>query len=314
MILPIDVRGPFHLEATVRLLQRRPANRVDVFEDGAWQRLLFVGGELVLVRVRNAGSVEHPSLVAETTFAGDGPTHLASFVVPVLRRMLGLDVDTSAFDRLVRGEPRLAPLASKLRGMRPPRFPTLFETFANVIPFQQVSLDSGAAIVGKLVAALGPRRDLEGRSWHAFPEATAIAEARPALLRSAGLSGRKASALRGVAREIAAGTLTEGAIEATPTSHALHRLLALPGIGPWSAGLVLLRGFGRMDAFPSGDVGVARGLSRILGIEADSHVVEEFASRFGAQQGLLYFFSLGAQLLARGLIHEAPPSSSFRNR
>ena len=49
-----------------------------------------------------------------------------------------------------------------------------------------------------------------------------------------------------------------------PSRQAQHALMELPGIGPWSAALVLLRGFGRLDVFPPGDVGAARGLGPLL--------------------------------------------------
>jgi DNA-3-methyladenine glycosylase II len=88
---------------------------------------------------------------------------------------------------------------------------------------------------------------------------------------------------------------------------ALAELQTLPGIGPWSAGLVLLRGLRRMDVFPAGDVGAARNLPALLGLSegwspADASA---FAARFGDRRGYLYFLGLGAQLLSRGLIAPA---------
>ena len=91
------------------------------------------------------------------------------------------------------------------------------------------------------------------------------------------------------------------------TSDALQTLMELPGIGPWSAGLVLLRGLGRLDVFPAGDVGVARGLGALLGT-ADGDRLRRVVERFGDRRGYLYFCSLGASLLAKGLIHAAPPA------
>ena len=56
---------------------------------------------------------------------------------------------------------RLRPTALALRGMRPPRFPEIFEAFANVVPFQQLSLDAGVAIVSRLVERFGERLEHE---------------------------------------------------------------------------------------------------------------------------------------------------------
>jgi DNA-3-methyladenine glycosylase II len=92
------------------------------------------------------------------------------------------------------------------------------------------------------------------------------------------------------------------------TSDALRALAELPGIGPWSAGVVLLRGLGRLDVFPPGDVGAKRGLGAVMHLGPGAplgHIVE----RFGDHRGYLYFCALGGGLLARGLIQAAPPSS-----
>jgi len=176
-----------------------------------------------------------------------------------------------------------------------------------VVPFQQVSLDAGVSVTRRLVERFGTCVDVEGRRFYASPTATAVAEARLPSLRACGLSARKAESLRGIARAIASGELTEETVEAMSSPNALRALTELPGIGPWSAGLVLLRGLGRLDVFPSGDVGAARGLGELLRLdtrESLGRVVE----RFGDLRGYLYFCSLGASLLARGLIHAAPPN------
>jgi DNA-3-methyladenine glycosylase II len=176
--------------------------------------------------------------------------------------------------------------------------------FANVVPFQQLSLDAGLAIVGRLVERFGKHLEHGGRRFQAFPTAHAIAGSRLATLRGCGLSGRKAESLRYVARAIASGELTEEKISGLSTDDALRTLIELPGIGPWSAGLVLLRGLGRLDVFPPGDVGAERRLGALMRLRSPaslSRVVE----RFGTSRGYLYFCGLGSSLLAQGLIHTA---------
>src|SRR5690606_30084949 len=118
---------------------------------------------------------------------------------------------------------------------------------------------------------------------------------------------RKAEALRAIAREIASGALREDAVAALESDEAVRVLCALPGVGPWSAGLVLLRGLGRLHAFPPGDVGARRGLTELLRLDAPAQL-DAVLERLGAQRGHLYFFALGASLLAKGLIAPAPPA------
>jgi DNA-3-methyladenine glycosylase II len=298
--------APFHLEATVRVLQRRPTNRVDVWREGRYVRVLRTAEGLQAVEVENRGTIDAPDLRFAVR-SGDPSLEARREIVHALRRVLGLDVDPAPLRRLAEAERALRPTAIALRGLRPPRFPSLFEALANVVPFQQVSLDAGAAIVARLVERFGEALTRDGETLHAFPSADAVAGARLDALRRCGLSARKAESLRHLARTIVSKELVEEELAALSTPEAARALIALPGIGPWSAHLVLLRGLGRIDVFPPGDVGAARGLARLLHRPPGASL-ERVVERFGDRRGYLYFCSLGGSLLEKGLIHPAPPS------
>lgn len=288
----------------MRVLQRRPANRVDLWEHGRYLRVLATTGGRMLVAAQNHGTIDAPD-VRFVVVAGAPARGNRAGLAQALRTILGLDVDPAPFARLASAQPALRPIARTLRGMRPPRFPDLFEAFANVLPFQQLSLDAGVAIVGRLVDRFGESLAHDGRSYRAFPRAEAIADAREALLRDCGLSARKAFALKRLAHAVASGALDAARLDAMSTPDALAALRALPGIGAWSAALVLLRGFGRLDVFPPGDVGATRGLARLLHL-APGPALERVIERFGDVRGHLYFCALGASLVEKGLIQGVP--------
>jgi DNA-3-methyladenine glycosylase II len=302
----LTTRAPFHIEATVRVLQRRPTNLVDVWEQERYLRVLATSDGLALVEVANRGTIDDPD-VQFTVLQGTLSTATRVALAQTVGKMLGLDADPEPLQRLAEAERRLGLTALALRGMRPPRFAELFEAFANVVPFQQVSLDAGVAIVGRLVERFGESLEHDSRRFHAFPAAQVVAEARTVELRECGMSLRKAETLRHVASAIESGELTEVMLSRMSSNEAIRYLTKLPGIGPWSAGLVLLRGLGRLDVFPPGDVGVARGLSRLMRIEPGPSL-DRVVQRFGDHRGYLYFYSLGGGLLAKGLVHAAPPS------
>jgi DNA-3-methyladenine glycosylase II len=118
--------------------------------------------------------------------------------------------------------------------------------------------------------------------------------ASPRELRSIGLSRMKASYLMSAAESVTAGMVSENQIEHLSTADALHELCKLRGIGPWSAAVILLRGFGRLDVFPLGDSGVARGIKALAAgrpIEID-----KVLSELGAMRGMLYFHLLLARM------------------
>jgi len=295
-------RAPFHLEATVRVLQRRPTNAVDVWREGAYQRVLGTPHGPALVEVTNEGTIDDPS-VRFAVLRGD--VAAGAPVAKILRRMLGLDLDPGPVQRRAEAEPRLRATARALRGMRPPRFGDLFEAFANVIPFQQLSLEAGVSIVRRIVEQFGASLEHAGRRFHAFPAAPAIAEARLPKLRACGLSLHKAEALRHAARAIQSGAVTEESLARMTTDDAVRFLIELPGVGRWSAQVILLRGLGRLDVFPSGDTGATRGLGELLRL-APGPALARAVGSFGDQRGYLYFCVLGGALLAKGLIHPAP--------
>ena len=303
----IPATPPFHLEATVRALQRRPTNRVNRWEDGRYLRVLPSAEGLRLIAVENHGSGDAPDLRGRV-FGGPIAPQTQDQFGATIQRLLGPAVDVTPFYRLARRDPRLHAVTTSLRGLKPPRFPTLFESIANVIPFQQVSLAAGDAVVGRLVERFGERLHLGDRTYHAFPRPERVAESEADALRDLGLSRAKAATLRDVARRVVAGELSEARLEALPGAAAMDALLALPGIGPWSAGLILLRGLRRMEIFPDGDVGAAKNLGRLLGAEGPAHEGERQAllARMGDARGYLYFYALGWRLMHEGLITPVP--------
>ena len=287
----------------MRVLQRRPSNAVDLWEQGRYFRVLTLTRGLALVEVDNRGTIDDPDvrLCVRCDHACSATRIEAA---QTLRKMLGLDLDPALLQNLGDVESTLCATVLALRGMRPPRFANLFEAFANVVPFQQLSLDAGVAIVARLVRRFGQCFECGDRRFYGFPAAAVIGHARVQTLRACGLSARKAEVLRYIAGAIESGQLTEDGLSAMSTNDALSTLAELPGIGPWSAGLVLLRGLGRTDVFPAGDVGAMRGLRGLLRLPRArlDHVVESF----GNHRGYLYFCVLGESLRTKGLIHAAP--------
>ena len=162
--MPLVTRAPFHLEATVRVLQRRPTNLVDIWEPERYLRLLLTADGPALVEVANHGTIDSPDL--RLVIRRANPSTATRATLETVRRMLGMDVDPQPLQDLAEMERRLRPTALALRGMRPPRFAELFEAFMNVVPFQQLSLESGLAIVGRLVDRFGKSLEHEGRRFH----------------------------------------------------------------------------------------------------------------------------------------------------
>lgn len=299
----LATRAPFHLEATVRVLQRRPTNPVDVWDEARYLRAWPTPQGLALIEVANHGAVDAPQL-GYRVLCGEVTGDAHAGIRANLRRVLGLDLTPEPLQRIAQAACAHDSTAVALRGLRPPCFASLFEGFANVVPFQQLSLDAGVAIVRRLVERFGAHLDHQGCRYHAFPDARVVAHARVGAIAACGLSRRKAETLHQLAKAVESGNLTAQAISRMSSTDAIRSLTALPGIGPWSANLFLLRGLGRLDVFPPGDVGAVRGLVELTGLPASS--LDGLVERFGDHRGYLYFLSLGGRLLAKNLIRPAP--------
>lgn len=293
---------PFRLDLTVAALQRRPENPVDVWRDGAYLRAFATPRGPVVWRVVQPG--REPRVRAELAGPVGDPAPWRALLV----RMLGLDRDLRPFHAAACRVPGLAELARTFRGVKPPRFASLWEAFVGSVLFQQLSLASGMAAVRRLVARFGtPVLPPPGAPALAcFPPAERVAAAREDDLRALGLSGAKARALRGLASAVLDGWVSEADLAALPTDAAAARLRALPGIGPWTAALVLLRGLGRLDVFPAGDAGAARGLAALFG---DARRAADAVHALGDWRGMLYF-----HLLLGGLTPAPPGSAGARRR
>lgn len=304
MVKRLAVAAPFNLEATVRVLQRRPSNPIDVWEHERYRRTIRIGARLFLIEVANRGTIDTPRL-SLSVLPRDIRLRERTEATQIASQILGLRVDPGPCQRRAEVVPALRSTARALRGMRPPRYPDLFETFANVIPFQQLSLQAGMAVTRQLVQRFGEVLELDGRRYAAFPSAAVIAGARTASLKDCGLSAKKSFALRSIAKAIASDELSVGEIAQLSSPEALDRLMQLPGIGAWSAALVLLRGFGRLDVFPQADTGVESSLLALLRLRS-ARSLSRLADRFGECRGYLYFYGLANRLLSAGLIHPAP--------
>ena len=282
----VPVEGAFDLRLTARALQRLSTNAVDVLsEDGTYRRALQERGRVVALRVRQPKPQELD--VAATGTRSE--RHLAT-----VKFMLGVDVDLRAWEDCVRGIPWLQELTRRHRGLRPPRYPSLWEAVAHSIVFQQISLHAAAAIMQRFVHAFSIPTEDEGFVLLPFPAVEGVADAAITELQRAGLSSNKAVALRQAAIAFSRGEIDEAALRESPSAEGVASLSRLRGIGPWSAAVILLRGLGRLDVFPLNDSGVASSIKLLAG---DATVdLDRLLLQLGDRRGMLYFHLLIGRL------------------
>lgn len=282
---------PFRLDLTALALRRRPNNGIDGWDGTTYERTLELDGVAVGLAAVQVAPPARPRI--EVTVRGadldDGAEAAAR---AALGRLLGLDLDLAGFYATVAGDPLLGPLAERFAGVKPPRFPTLFECLVNAIACQQLTLTVGITLLSRLAAAHGAA--VEASARHAFPAPDRLAELTPDQLRPLGFSGAKARSIVELAGAVAAGELDVEAIAAADDEAAVAALTDRRGIGRWSAEYALLRGLGRLHVFPGDDVGARNNLARWLGVEGplDYAGVRAAVARYQPYAGLVYFHLL----------------------
>ena len=269
----ITPTAPYDFDLTVgsmTFFQARHA--ADMFEDGILRRVLSLGSpsttglgsKPALVSIRSVGSVDAPRLAVEAR--GDGLTAAdADEARRIVSRMLATDADISAFYDMALQDPHLPPLVRNMYGLRPTCAPTAYEALVLAILGQQISTHVARMLRNLIIETYGERIVIDGETLHAFPRPETIAEAGVEGLRAIKFSGRKAEYITGISERVASGDLSLEAMRELPDEEIVSELLALRGVGAWTAHWMLIRAFGRQDGFPHGDLALQRMMGELVG-------------------------------------------------
>jgi DNA-3-methyladenine glycosylase II len=306
--LEVEVRPPSPFR-----MPRGSSDRTLRVRDGVATRLLHVDGCPVLVRawqpargrVRFRAEAVDPQLVSVPPIAG-GPCgdgagrEQLEQAIERMRCALWVDVDLSDFYRRFRRDRLVGPLIRRMPDFRPSGRPWPWEALAAAVVGQLIEAQRAALIERRIAGRWGPRLG-EGRTaLRDVPGPTAIAGRAPAELEAMELVGKRAVALRRLARDVAAGRCR---IE-DPGGDV--RLLATPQIGPWTVQCLGLFGRNEFDSLPAGDLGYIKLVGRLAGQGRRATVpeVEEFYAPYEPYRGLV-----GALTLAGlyKLVPQGPP-------
>ena len=255
---PIASDAPLHLKLALRppydgkqvfdFLKNRSVKGIEQVDGFTYRRTLRLDEQ--------AGVVEIVLDPKEQTLALSlhlpDMSHLKN-VVERTRLVFDIDADSAAINAHLGHDPMLADSVRKRPGLRVPGCWDPFEIGVRGVLGQQVSVAAARTFANRLVEQFGTPLTSSpfDTLTHLFPSADSLADADLAAI---GLTKKRAETLRGLARAFANGEIRlDGAMDA---QEAEERLTALPGIGPWTARYICMRGLSEPDAFPSGDMGL----------------------------------------------------------
>ncbi|GGK16589.1 DNA-3-methyladenine glycosylase [Pilimelia terevasa] len=286
LTLRLAHRAPLHADALLAYLGARAVPGVEQVTPGTYRRALALPhGPAEVSLTPGEGHVGATLRLADVR-------DLAPAVARC-RRLCDLDADPVAVDHVLAADPALAAAVAAAPGVRVPRAADGFELAVRAIVGQQVAVSAARAVLARIVAAAAgtPRAEPAGAEpagtdpagakpagtepagtepADAGPAGAAALAAFPAAAQVAGLPDaalRMPAARRAGVRALAA-AVAEGRLRLDPGAdrdEVRAGLLALPGIGPWTAGYVALRALGDPDAFLPTDLGARRG-ARALGL------------------------------------------------
>ena len=259
-IIPV---APFRLDFTAWALRRRSQNKIDRWDGATYRRVLPFDDVPIEVAVRQSGPGDAPQLQVTLTGPGLRP-EFKEKARYLLEKMLGLNVDLAPFYRMASHDAQLLLLVEKFRGLKPPRFPTIFETLANAFACQQLSLTVGLGMLSRMACACGLSLKQAGETNYAFPRPRDLLELPPDTIRELGFSGNKTRAFLELADNIVSGRISFDSLKNMDNEAVVASLLKLRGVGRWTAEYVLLRGLKPLDVFPGDDVGARNRLAKMV--------------------------------------------------
>jgi DNA-3-methyladenine glycosylase II len=242
--ITITPRGPFSLAASGRFLEGfAPARYESRAPDGPI-RLAFPADDGHSTAGAAVRQDADGTVLADLT--GDAEPAAAAAQVA---RIFSLDIDGSGFAQVAAADPVVAELAARYQGLRPVCFGSPFEAAAWAVIGHRIRITQAAVIKQRIAGQYGQHITVAGAPMAAFPAPATLREAG----RIPGLPDIKTERLRALADAALAGDLDAAKLRAMTPADALANLRTLPGIGPFSAELILIRGAGNPDALPDHD-------------------------------------------------------------
>ncbi|MBP2078491.1 DNA-3-methyladenine glycosylase family protein [Oceanobacillus polygoni] len=279
---------PFCFKECLAFLERSDQEILHQIRDGFVYKLVKWNGELILLKI---GSNEHCIQV-------ECPTNNLSInsfekAAAYVRYWFDLDQDLAGFYEMANQDKVLQEITQKYDGLRIIRIPDLFEALTWAIIGQQINLSFAYTLKKRFVEQFGESLTFEGQTYWLFPTFEKIAAIAIDDLRKLQFSTRKAEYIIGIARAMAAGELTKEALLQKRDREQIRKsLLALKGVGAWTADYVMMKCLHDLAAFPIADVGLQNALKEQLRLERKPTVeeMEEIALNWQGWQAYATFY------------------------
>ncbi|OLF15581.1 AlkA N-terminal domain-containing protein [Actinophytocola xanthii] len=261
--LRLPYRAPYDAVGIFAFLAARAVPGVESVEDGEYARTLRLPHGTGTARLRPADG--HLECTLRLTDMRD-----LGIAVARLRRLFDLDADPKAVAEVLGADPALAASVAAVPGIRLPGSVDAAEVVTRALVGQQISVPAARTTLGRLAAALGdPLPTPDGALTTLFPTPAAIAAGAASVLTG---PRRRIDTVLAVNAALASGELEPHV--GADADELTAQLRAFPGVGPWTAGYVLVRVLGAPDVLLDTDLALRRGAAA-LGLPAEPAALVE---------------------------------------
>ncbi|HEY7021032.1 MAG TPA: hypothetical protein VH349_07945 [Ktedonobacterales bacterium] len=284
--------APFDFAQTLRFAEDfTPARGEQRVAENTLTKAIMVQGRPIGFHITNVGTVDAPAL--DYTLYGAQPftSDLVAASEDRLRFYLSLDDDLTHFYEIARDDPAMTPIVERRYGLHQIKFPTPFENAAWAILTQRTPIPIARVVKDRLIQRYGGSVLVKGQvkdeTLWAFPDAQALAAADPAELADLIRNERKTAYLAAASSAFA--TIDERWLRSGDYDEVEAWLLAISGIGAWSAGFILIRGLGRVERVTANEP-LLEAAARAYGESITPTHFDELTARYGDTSGYWAFY------------------------
>jgi AraC family transcriptional regulator of adaptative response / DNA-3-methyladenine glycosylase II len=264
LTLQLTYRSPFDWPSMLAFLRIRTLTGVEQVEKDRYLRTVRLGDHTGWIQVRHV-----PQKCALTVELTHSLTPALHALLGRLRQLFDLNSRPDIIAELLMEDPLMAETVSRNPGLRVPGAFDGFELAVRGILGQQVTVKAATTLAGRFAEAFGdPIQTPHPGLSRLSPTAERVASADVQEVASLGIIQTRARSIIAIAEEVASGRL---ALEAdSPTDATIKQLIALPGIGPWTAHYIAMRALRWPDAFPKEDIALRKSLGNVTAAQAEA--------------------------------------------
>lgn len=281
----LEPTAPFDFGQSLAFLGMFPPTQGEyTIGDGAWTRALMLNGQTVVVTVSSTGTAKAPRLAYSLQSEKPISAEVQRAAEDRLRFMLSLDDDLRLFYAIAdEQDEAFARVTRQFYGYHQVKFASPFENACWAVLTQRMQMPMARRMKRALMERYGGSLTVDGATYWAFPEAGTLAAVEPHELGLLIRHERKGNQLAAVAQAFA--QVDENWLRTGGYDDVRAWLLAIDGIGPWSADFVLIRGLGRMEQTPVTEKNLLAAARRVYGPTTTSTDLEALAQKYGGWRG-----------------------------